>query len=359
MSEIPFIAELGDALEHAIALTSARRRRRRLFGRPARLAMAFAVLAAGAAVAAQTLLSSPVQRAAINGIGCYDGTGTGSDGAFDIYGPSPIAACRRAYAAEHSPLARPGAKLVACVGGQGPIAMVFAADAQPADQCSRLGFRPLPHGYAPAASSVATLDREIVAAWRSRDCIAPAALAQRIDAVLARLGWTGWRAQLQPNALGAEPCGNVGFDGNGQPDPSGALNAAARTVTVFSGPSISMTDLSMRMNERLVTVSGAGCLTLQRARADAEAMIPTRLRPAIFTVTREPSQGGFGDSRQARYEAGCTIVVDAGASADGRSVDVALENRSAAAAGPDGKGAPVGAGASVPAPRARSPRARR
>ncbi len=359
MSEIPFINRLGDALEYATAVPPARRRRRWLLGRPSRLAIALAVLAAGAAAAAQTLLSSPVQRAAINGIGCYDGTGTGSSGAFDIYGPSPIAACRRAYAEEHSPLARPGARLIACVGGQGPIAMVFAAGADPAGQCRRLGFRPLPHGYASAASSVATLDRAILATWRGRACIAPAALVKRIDAVLAKLDWTGWRAQVQPNELGAGPCGNVGFGGNGQPDPSGALNAGARTVTVFSGPSISMTDLSMRMNERLVAVSGASCLTLAQARDDAEAMIPARLRPATFTVTREPSQGGFGDSRQARYEAGCTIVVDAGASPDGSSVDVVLENRGAAASAPVGTGAPVAAGASVPAPVARSRRARR
>jgi hypothetical protein len=211
MSEIPFVNNLGDALERAIVPQTARGRRR-LRGRPWRLALVLALLVAGAAGAAQTLLSSPTQRAAINGIGCYDGTNDSAGGAFDVYGPSPIAACRRIYRAEHSALARPEVRLIACVGGQGPIAMVFKADGNP-DQCRRLGFSALPTTYAAAAADVATLNRAILATWRSANCT-PRLRSRRSSmacscACAGRAGTPSWRLQA-PGPVRAETSASTG-----------------------------------------------------------------------------------------------------------------------------------------------------
>jgi hypothetical protein len=344
MSEIPFVNNLGDALQRAIVPETARRRRR-LRGRPWRLALVLALVVAGAAGAAQTLLSSPTQRAAINGIGCYDGTGDSADGAFDVYGPSPIVACRRIYRAEHSALGRSDVTLIACVGGQGPLAMVFKADGNP-DQCRRLGFSPLPTGYATAAADVATLDRAIVTAWRSADCIAPAALAQKLDGVLLRLHWSGWHAVAAPAATGAGPCGNVGFNGNGAADPSGSLIASNHTLMVFSGFSRSVTALMETLYPSLDRASAQRCYTVAALRRMAQTVVASHGLLVAFTDNRLPAGGGFGDARGGRYNAGCAIIGNVGLAADGRTVDVAINDRAAplppasASSGANGAGSP-------------------
>ncbi len=355
MSEIPFVNNLGDALERAIVPETAHGRRH-LRGRPWRLALVLALLVAGAAGAAQTLLSSPAQRAAINGIGCYEGTGDNASGAFDVYGPSPIAACRRIYRAEHSALARPGVRLIACVGGQGPIAMVFKADGDP-NQCRRLGFSALPRTFATAAADVATLDRAILAAWRSADCIPPAALAQKLDGVLARLRWSGWHAVVAPSGAAVGPCGNVGYDGNGAADPSGSLIASNHTLMVFSGSSRSMTALMEQLYPRLDAASAQRCYTVSALRRMAQAVVAAHGLAVAFTDNRLPAGGSFFDRRGARYDAGCAIIGDVGLAGDGRTVDVVINDRAAPLPpAPSASPGAVGAGSSSaprPAPTVR------
>jgi hypothetical protein len=230
MSEIPFVNQLGDALEAAVAAPAIRRRLRpRGRGRAWRLGLVLAVVVAGAAGAATLLSGSPVQRAAINGIGCYAGPNDGSDATFDVYGRSPIAACRRVFAAQHLALGRTGSDLVVCIGGQGPIAMVF--EAQGAGQCQRMGFRPLPASYATAVVNVTAVERAMVAASRRAGCIPPRRLADRLLAVLTRFGWAGWRATI----AGSGPCGTLGVDSSNRPDPAGDLDTVDHTLIVIAG----------------------------------------------------------------------------------------------------------------------------
>jgi hypothetical protein len=233
MSEIPFVNQLGDAIEEAIAHRASARRR--LVGRRRwRLIVVLAMLLLGGAAGARTLFFSSTQAAAIYGIGCYDGTGPDASGSFDVYGPSAVAACRGVYRHEGSRLGRPGAKLVACVGGPGPIAMVF--EARGAGQCQRLGFAPLSHGYAAAVAKVYRLDTALLALVRSRACVPPLELAGRVDRVLAELDWVGWRAVVRWDVSPRGPCGDLGYDSSGEPAVRGSLDVAHDTVLVFTGP---------------------------------------------------------------------------------------------------------------------------
>jgi hypothetical protein len=231
MSQIPFVNQLGDALEEAFITASPAPRRRPTRGRRWIVPAVVAVALAGGAAAASTLFNST--KLAVDGIGCYAGSGTGASQTFDVYGPSPIAACRRVFRAQHSPLGDPRVKLIACEGGPGPLVMVFKAQGQA--QCHRLGLSSLPGSYAPAADRVAALDRALLSLVRGRDCVAPAELSDEVNAALVRLGWSGWRAKLLSSTGQTGACANLGFNSSGAPDPSGSLDATNRVVIIFRG----------------------------------------------------------------------------------------------------------------------------
>jgi hypothetical protein len=345
MSEIPFVNALGDALERA---ASAPQRSRRRVWRTWRVVPVIAIVVAGAATAA-TMFNGTTQLAA-ESISCISGTGNDGNGAYDIQtlGRTPEQACSAV-------VGRPAAELLACDGGHFGI-VVYYSTGRPG-QCASLGYRPLPANYAADDARVHQLVIALTRLYDSRDCISPTALASGTDAVLRHLGFVGWRPQLElgPPPFRSGPCGTFPATGGSTSSAAAAVDSHGYPpgghdlVIINTGPSRSMMALSMLLNQRLVATSGARCLTLAQARSDAEALIPSRLRPASFTVTSEPSSGGFGDARQARYEAGCTIVVDAGTSADGHSIKIALQNRSAvpAAASP---GAATGVQATGPRP---------
>jgi hypothetical protein len=351
MSEIPFVNALGDALERA---ASAPQRSRRHLWRTWRVVPVIAIVVAGAATAA-TMFNGTTQLAA-ESISCMSGTGNNGNGAYDVQtlGRTPEQACSGV-------VGRPAAELVACDGGRYGIVVYYSTGRS--GQCASLGDRRLPANYAADDTHVNQLVIALTRLYHSRDCMSPAALASGSDAVLRRLGFVGWRAQLElgPPAVRSGPCG--AFPGTGSSVSSAAAAVDSHgyppgghdLVIIDSGTSRSMAALSIRLNDRLMAMSGASCLTLAQARADTEALLPARLRPASFTVTRSPSGVTFGDSRQARYEAGCTIFVDAGTESDGRTIQVALENRRSAGASP-GPGSPSPATGLLPAPAAASPR---
>jgi hypothetical protein len=335
MSQIPFVNQLGDALQQA---TSEPRRARRRLWRTWRMVPVIAILVAGVAAAA-TVLNGTTQLAA-ESISCISGTGDNGNGAYDIQtlGRTPEQACSGV-------VGRPAAQLVACDGGRYGVVVYYSTGR--AGQCASLGYRPLPADYAADDSRVNRLVVALTQLYNSRDCMSPTELASGSDAVLRRLGFVGWRAQLElgPAAVRSGPCG--AFPGTGSSDSSAAAAIDSHgyppgghdLVMIDAGPSRSMDALSTRLNDRLLAMSGARCLTLAEARADTEAMMPAGMPPAAFTVTRLPAGVTFGDNRQARYKAGCTIFVDAGTGSDGRTMEVALENRHAAGA-TSGPGAP-------------------
>jgi hypothetical protein len=313
MSEIPFVRRLGDALESAAAARIAARRRR-IRRRLGVGALGIAIAASGVAAASGILGGTPEQLAATS-VGCYDRPSldanvtvlsTGTD--------TPVQTCARILGT--------GAPLVACAG-EGAV-HVFPGR----DTCRRLGLAPLPAGYAPARRRVNALHRDIAALEASADCIAPAELARRVQALLDRRGWTGWRAVVRDD-IEEGPCAAVtGLGGDGRRTIEGALDPQGREVFVVPGPSRSLEDLLYgpgNLGARLQDASGERCYD----RAGLEAMVRERVartgRSLDLYAAEPPGEGvELIGPRGQRLREGCAIVDDVGPAPDGAGIRVGL-----------------------------------
>src|SRR4029077_11686267 len=203
MSDIPYVNQLGDAIEAAIACEpeSARRRLPRIGiprgRRGASIVLAALAIGGAAAALAQTLQNSTALVA--GGVACYAGTGTGASAYYNVEadGRSPQAACVRVFRTDGpAALARPGVKFVACADPHGYVAVFRATGA--AAQCRSERMSPLQtRSYAVAQSRVDRLVRALAVMGASRPCIPPAVLVGDVQRELHRLGWSGWHAQLQ------------------------------------------------------------------------------------------------------------------------------------------------------------------
>jgi hypothetical protein len=333
MSEIPFVHALGDTLERAITQDLARptpARRLRLPRGRGRLLIALAVLAlAGGAVAA-TLQSST--RLAAGAVNCSYGTSDTSPGVegVPLSGLSPVAACRQEYRRSGpAALARPGVTFVACQQA-GFYVDVMVADGRPG-QCGRLGLSPLPATYAAAVSRVNALEQALAALQRGRDCIAPTVLVKEVRGVLARLGFSGWRPELNhPPAFSAGgPCGQFPGTDTQPSDPYLALNPTLKTVMIGSGPALSTDRLIDAVEPMLITDSGSHCLSLASARTVTRRLLAPGRFSARFAVTAELAGEQFNPARQTRYDHGCAVIVDFAPAPSGRIMDVWLNARSA------------------------------
>jgi hypothetical protein len=208
VSDIPFVQALGDALD--AATVAPRRRHRRVI-----LAVA-ALLLVGSGAAAASLLTNSTELAS-DSVGCYDAAGNVSVVA--VEGFSPVATCARVLHTR-----RP---LVACAG-EGAV-LVYPRPA-PRD-C-----KPLPASYRAARVRFLALQRNVRALERSAGCLPPAAMAQRVDALLARTGWAGWRAQVRYD-MSKGPCGWVSQpNGAGRLGITGMLDTDGLRVYVVPGP---------------------------------------------------------------------------------------------------------------------------
>ena len=204
MSDIPYVNQLGDAIEAAIACEPESARRRRLpriavprGRRSASIVLAALAIGGAAAALAHTFQNSTALVA--GGVACYAGTGTGASAYYNVEadGRSPQAACARVFRTDGPPaLARPGVKLVACADPHGYVAVFRATGA--AAQCRSERMSPLQtRSYAVAQSRVDRLVRALAVIGASRPCIPPAVLVGDVQRELHRLGWSGWHAQLQ------------------------------------------------------------------------------------------------------------------------------------------------------------------
>jgi hypothetical protein len=320
MSEIPFVTALGNALDAAISAPAQRRfhvPRRRL----TLVAVALIVLATGGLAAAH-FLAGP-EKLASNSVGCYDRASLDADVSVPNGVASPLEACAAVYRAEGQPVP----PLVACAG-KGAVA-VFPGQGDAV--CRRLGLAPLPPGYALARQRVATLQTGILALEGAADCTPPPQLAQRVQALLDSSGWTGWRTRLRLDRSSG-PCGSVsGLGGDGRRSIAGSLDADRRLVMVVGAPNRSTERLMYGPNglaPRIEDVSGTRCLSLDGMKAEAAALAAPSGRDVSFNLTTgRPANEEFGDAREQRYQAGCTVATDVTAAPDGRGLVVTLLRR--------------------------------
>ena len=272
----------------------ARRRRENSF-RPRRLLLSFAALAVvtGGVAAAQSLLS-PSERLAVGHVNCFDSTSGTQLARVDSSEPnynaeSPISLCRVAYRSNGYRVnsSRTGPKLavvplVACQQNATTVS-VYVATGQ-SDQCQRIGERPLPTTYSPAQARLRSLQRALIALQDEHDCTTPAGLAVGARAVLAGRGFSGWRVIMAPSNPGwfyghRDPAGTGGVCGQFGDD------AEQQTVTVFVGPSRSISLELTRISRELYAATYDHCYTATSIGALVQrAFTGTSLRPR-FAIT--------------------------------------------------------------------------
>jgi hypothetical protein len=313
MSEIPFVKQLGDAIEQAAAMRIATRRNR-IRRRIVVGAVGFAVAASG--VAAASGVFSSAEQLASTAVGCYERASLDSNVAVLSTGEeSPVDTCTRVL---HT-----SAPLTACMA-DGSVA-VFPGGAA---VCDRLGLAPLPAGYAPARAKVNALARDVSALETSADCISPQVLAQRVQGLLDRTpDWAGWRTTLRLDVEDG-PCGSVtGMGGDGSRSIEGSLDADGRHVMVFGGAARSTTDLLYVGDDALAPAiehaSGERCYTTAGLEAMARQRVARTGRAVSFRTSR--MNGEPIDARAQRMQEGCAIVFDVRPAADGLGIVVEID----------------------------------
>ena len=288
MSEIPFVNRLGDAIETAISQPerARRRRRRRRFGG---LAVAILLVGAGGVTVAE-IFDDP-EKLATGQVACY------SEATFEPEMASMQSGAGREPTELCAELLHTKEPLVACVREEGFVT-VFPG---PPDTCARLGLKPLPEGYDAARRKVARLRDAVARIARSADCIPPANLAGRLQRVLEREGWRGWRAVV---ARGRGPCGHTD-------DIGSALDERRRLLRIRRGEARSLERLVDRTHARLLNGSGDRCYTLAALQARVRRELATVERPIEFRLDTRPLPRYhelLPPSRHRRFQAGCAVI---------------------------------------------------
>jgi hypothetical protein len=228
MSEIPFVNQLGDSIQTAITASSNKPAR---FGlrRPKRVLITLAALLTLSGGVALAGILSDTTELATGSVGCYK-TADRSGATFIIQpgDRSPADACRHALRDSGLSL---GA-LATCDNGRGAI-VVFPDGA--ANACEQAGLKPPPPQYDAERARVRDLTRALIAIESSANCIAPRELAARVQTLLQKTGWNGWRPWLRLD-LGRGPCGSVSEMGSDGSRSIVGLDATGRRVMVFAGP---------------------------------------------------------------------------------------------------------------------------
>lgn len=364
MSQIPFVNLLGEAIEAAISHEEARSprgiasgrgpgRRWRLPGvgvllghRRVSVVLVALVIGGGAVAVAETLQNSTAL--VTGGIVCYAGTGMGASvqmyANVEANGRSPEAACADVFRTDGpAALGRPGVNLIACADPHGYVAVFRATGV--ADQCQAEGMSALQaRSYTVAQSSVDRLVRALNKIGASRTCMAPRLLAADVQHVLDRLGWSGWRAQLQrqptgsgssgasprsaPTALHASSsCGLFLGTGSSFSDPTASLDAGHRVVWIAAGPIPSLLALTGPLDRELLQASGQHCYTPAGALSLVRKALASARVQVKSALTQEPAGGGWAYAQHA-YDQGCTIVAAIAPAPYGRTVDAWLNSKS-------------------------------
>lgn len=355
------LLDASRALHAAAEQSTARKPRpRKRFGRPPLLVSVAVIVVAAGGVAAASSLLDPSQRLADGSVNCFMAThGNGSLRAHTIShtlaasdaqpdGEPPISVCTRWYRLNRyrldgsttGPLVA-DLPLIACQENPTTVG-VYVASGQ-ADQCRRLGEKPLPAGYALAEARLRDLQSALVALQASRNCFAPGTLARHARAILTGEGFTGWRVITAPPDAGKHwlfgyplpagtggTCGDLLFSGNPPaPDAPVDIDTHHHTVTVSLTPPRSIGLKLNHMYYELYTHTYERCFSAQSVRALVRgAFSKTPLRPRFATVARQPGTQ-FEPASERLYDEGCVRFETAITGNDNRFVDVLLEARGA------------------------------
>jgi hypothetical protein len=306
MSEIPFVNQLGDALEAAIAKPARAPRLRRL-GRRRYIAVALAALAVtGGSAAVAGLFTDPVEIG-FGSIGCFEQPSTDGNVAV-VSDPtrSPVQTCASAmsYAGFEA------RELIACRWEGNGIVVIPHEGRR---SCAAHGLAPVPPGYTAARRRALRLETDVKSFERAAGCLPPAEFARRLTRNLRADGWPGWEAVARG---GEGPCGRVsmatGSELLGSIGPS--VDATARTITVAASPPLELEQLVYGADSPGVSLfdsSGERCFsTTELERLVRETLAPAEV-PIRFTVKALQPGVSIADARGKRYDEGCTVFAAA------------------------------------------------
>ena len=312
MSEIPFVNQLGDAIETAVTPAQGPLRPRHRRRRFVIFALGGALVVGGGAAAATGLFGSEQQATA--DIACYQGEQVQRSFSQEpAAGRDPVAFCREQWGTH-----RPVPPLVACAGND----MVAVIPGRAAEDCRRVGFKPLAAGFDSYRAKVSELQRGVLALEREVDCLPRKQFAVRLQALLDRLGWDGWRTRLSGQHPGY-PCGAVsGRGGAIDRTLAGSLDGRHKLVSIRSDWSYTVDQL-LYGRERgvfrsLMLRSGKRCYsTRELAGLVRRAVSGHGLRTNVIVGALPegssigggpPNPGESLDERGTPYEAGCSII---------------------------------------------------
>jgi len=323
MSEIPFVNQLGDALETAIAKPARAPRLRRL-GRRRYLAVALAALAVtGGSAAVAGLFTDPVEIG-FGAVGCFERPSTDGNVAI-ISDPtrSPVQTC----AAAMSSVGFAESDLIACQWeGHG----IVVVPHEGRRSCSAHDLAPVPPGYTAARRRALRLETDVKKFERAAGCLPPEEFARRLTRDLRAAGWSGWEAVAKG---GEGPCGRVSAASGSELLGSigSQVDAQKRTIAVMASPPLELEEFVFGADSpgaKPFDTTGARCFSVAALEQHVrEVFAPTGV-PVRFTVEALQPGVSIADARGERYDEGCTVF--AGASIqypDGRAEILVELNR--------------------------------
>jgi hypothetical protein len=305
MSEIPYVNQLGDAFDEAIASRTCVPRLRRL-GRRRYLAVALATLAvAGGGAAIADMLSDPVELA-VAGVACFSSSDMSGDVAITRDpNRSPVELC--ADALKGSGVV--AADLIACRHG-GAVAVL---PRRGRGGCEALGLAALPRDYEAGRLRLKEFQGAVMALERSADCIPPRRLERQVQALLRRSGWAGWQTWLRLDDE-AGPCGRLSQPrGDGLREIGGSFDTEQHRIMIWSSMPRSLEEFLFvpgSVGVRLMDSSGERCYSLEALKAHASSMLAPAGRPVSFRLGQLAEDAGIVSPRGDRYVEGCAIIGD-------------------------------------------------
>jgi hypothetical protein len=306
MSEIPYVNQLGDAFDEALAGRARAPRLRRL-GRRRYLAVALAALTIGGGGAAVAGLFTDPVEIGFGNVACFEKTEPSGNIAI-ISDPTmaPTELCARSLPS----LGFEARDLIACQWQGHGVVVVVRGDR---GSCTRRGLAPVPPSYAQARRRAVRLQTLATEFERGAGCLAPHEFARRLTATLRSGGWPDWRAVVRG---GPGPCGRVSV-------PSGSallgsigssVDGRRRTIAVKGRASIALELVIYGADSpgvRLFDGSAERCFTLPALEEHVRmALAPARV-PIRFRHGSMPPDSGVEEPRGRRYAQGCAIYVGA------------------------------------------------
>jgi hypothetical protein len=302
MSQIPFVNQLGDALDAAIASPAPARR----LGRRRYITVALAALAVvGGGAAIADIFHDPVEIG-FGAVGCFEGTKPeGNVAVISDPTKSPVKLCAAAMPETYGALT--ARDLIACTWpGHGVVVVVRGDDGS----CAARGLAPVPATYAFGRRRAARLQATVQRFERAHDCLAPAEFSRRLTSELRAAGWRSWRAAASGG--GAGPCGRVSvMSGSALLGSIGpAVDAARRTVEVRRAFPLGLERLVYDAGSpgaALFESSWARCFTVEGLKRHVRERLSAAGVPFVFTVSSLAPNVGIQAPGGERYDDGCAV----------------------------------------------------